>query len=230
MPWVPWSKGKSTTHRSPDAAWEYVPDTMRPVRRCATIPGTVRALHIHCAERLVSFQGTVPPAPVLPLMPNPSKGHGDTLEERTTADPAHDQGGAMTQGERDASPLSPPALCGHPGPMLPYLVLWSHSRCCGALFRRDITTSASVQSKFSHQQDPCTGLWTTTRHTHRQDHPQNHLQVQESPRRPRDLGFARTTITPRALYAIVTTPPEIIPYYRLNHSIWSLSDNKETSR
>jgi hypothetical protein len=28
----------------------------------------------------------------------------------------------------------------------------------------------------------------------------------------------------------VTTPPEIILYYRLNHSIWSLSDNKETSR
>jgi hypothetical protein len=27
----------------------------------------------------------------------------------------------------------------------------------------------------------------------------------------------------------VTTPPEIIPYYRLNHSIWSLSDNKEVS-
>jgi hypothetical protein len=28
----------------------------------------------------------------------------------------------------------------------------------------------------------------------------------------------------------VTTPPEIILYYRLNHSIWSLSDNKEVSR
>jgi hypothetical protein len=28
----------------------------------------------------------------------------------------------------------------------------------------------------------------------------------------------------------VTTPPEIIPYYRLNHSIWSLSNNKEGSR
>jgi hypothetical protein len=28
----------------------------------------------------------------------------------------------------------------------------------------------------------------------------------------------------------VTTPPEIILYYRLNHSIWSLSDNKESSR
>jgi hypothetical protein len=28
---------------------------------------------------------------------------------------------------------------------------------------------------------------------------------------------------------IVTTPPEIIPYYRLNHSISSLSDNKEAS-
>jgi hypothetical protein len=29
---------------------------------------------------------------------------------------------------------------------------------------------------------------------------------------------------------IVTTPPEIISYYRLNHSIWSLSNNKEASR
>jgi hypothetical protein len=28
----------------------------------------------------------------------------------------------------------------------------------------------------------------------------------------------------------VTTPPEIILYYRLNHFIWSLSDNKESSR
>jgi hypothetical protein len=34
----------------------------------------------------------------------------------------------------------------------------------------------------------------------------------------------------RAGGAGVTTPPEIIPYYRLNHSIWSLSDNKEASR
>jgi hypothetical protein len=32
------------------------------------------------------------------------------------------------------------------------------------------------------------------------------------------------------LKAIVTTPPEIIPYYRPNHSTWSLSDNKEPSR
>jgi hypothetical protein len=28
----------------------------------------------------------------------------------------------------------------------------------------------------------------------------------------------------------VTTPSEIIPYYHLNHSVWSLSDNKESSR
>jgi hypothetical protein len=28
----------------------------------------------------------------------------------------------------------------------------------------------------------------------------------------------------------VITPSEIIPYYRLNHSIWSSSDNKESSR
>jgi hypothetical protein len=33
-----------------------------------------------------------------------------------------------------------------------------------------------------------------------------------------------------ALLNAVTIPPEIIPYYRLNHSIWSLSDNKEVSR
>jgi hypothetical protein len=29
---------------------------------------------------------------------------------------------------------------------------------------------------------------------------------------------------------LVTTLSAIIPYYRLNHSIWSLSDNKESSR
>jgi hypothetical protein len=29
---------------------------------------------------------------------------------------------------------------------------------------------------------------------------------------------------------LVTTPSEIILYYRLNHSIWSLSDNKEPCR
>jgi hypothetical protein len=34
----------------------------------------------------------------------------------------------------------------------------------------------------------------------------------------------------RRLPMSVTTPPEIIPYYHLNHSIWSLSDTKESSR
>jgi hypothetical protein len=34
----------------------------------------------------------------------------------------------------------------------------------------------------------------------------------------------------RLQVAHVTTPPEITPHYRLNHSIWSLSDNKESSR
>jgi hypothetical protein len=38
------------------------------------------------------------------------------------------------------------------------------------------------------------------------------------------------TITPMVVTSVVTTPFEIIPYYRLNHSIWSLSDNKEPSR
>jgi hypothetical protein len=45
---------------------------------------------------------------------------------------------------------------------------------------------------------------------------------------PYNAIFGRNTINKFA--AVVTTPPEIIPYYRLNHSIWSLSDNKEASR
>jgi hypothetical protein len=32
------------------------------------------------------------------------------------------------------------------------------------------------------------------------------------------------------MMSAVTTPPEIILYYRLNHSIWSLSDNRVASR
>jgi hypothetical protein len=39
-----------------------------------------------------------------------------------------------------------------------------------------------------------------------------------------------TPVHTDALIPIVTTPPDIISYYRLNHSIWSLSDNKEVSR
>jgi hypothetical protein len=39
-----------------------------------------------------------------------------------------------------------------------------------------------------------------------------------------------TPVHTDALIPAVTTPSEIIPYYRLNHSIWSLSDNKEASR
>jgi hypothetical protein len=39
-----------------------------------------------------------------------------------------------------------------------------------------------------------------------------------------------TPVYTDALIPTVTTPSEIIPYYRLNHSIWSLSDNKESSR
>jgi hypothetical protein len=62
-------------------------------------------------------------------------------------------------------------------------------------------------------------------------------------------GTGQARVTPKTLYmnltlhhrdemaqvrlggfVSVTTPPEIIPYYRLNHSIWSLGDNKESSR
>jgi hypothetical protein len=39
-----------------------------------------------------------------------------------------------------------------------------------------------------------------------------------------------TPVHTDALIPTVTTPSEIIPHYRLNHSLWSLSDNKESSR
>jgi hypothetical protein len=39
-----------------------------------------------------------------------------------------------------------------------------------------------------------------------------------------------TPVHTDALMSTVTTPSEIIPYYHLSHSIWSLSDNKESSR
>jgi hypothetical protein len=38
-----------------------------------------------------------------------------------------------------------------------------------------------------------------------------------------------TPVHTNALVPTVTTPSKIIPYYRLNRSIWSLSDNKESS-
>jgi hypothetical protein len=47
--------------------------------------------------------------------PRPSKGFGDTLRGRTTADLAIAQDGVVTQGERSTSPPSPPALCYHRG-------------------------------------------------------------------------------------------------------------------
>jgi hypothetical protein len=44
------------------------------------------------------------------------------------------------------------------------------------------------------------------------------------------LCFYSITTPQRPLVSIIgTTPSEIIPYYRLNHSIWSLSNNKESS-
>jgi hypothetical protein len=46
----------------------------------------------------------------------------------------------------------------------------------------------------------------------------------------RDMELLEKLAQPAALGDGVTTPPKIIPYYRPNHSIWSLSDNKESSR
>jgi hypothetical protein len=45
-----------------------------------------------------------------------------------------------------------------------------------------------------------------------------------------DSGCSRHMTGDKGWFSSVTTPPEIIPYYDLNHSIWPLSDNKEPSR
>jgi hypothetical protein len=45
-----------------------------------------------------------------------------------------------------------------------------------------------------------------------------------------DLKISFDCNTEAVELAAVTTPPEIIPYYHLNHSIWSLINNKEVSR
>jgi hypothetical protein len=47
---------------------------------------------------------------------------------------------------------------------------------------------------------------------------------------PIKANTTKTTTVMITREPTVTTPPEIIPYYRLNHCIWSLSDNKEASR
>jgi hypothetical protein len=44
------------------------------------------------------------------------------------------------------------------------------------------------------------------------------------------MSFFAHSLAILASFLLVTTPPEIISYYRLNQSIWSLSDNKEVSR
>jgi hypothetical protein len=76
LPWVPQSKGKSSPRYSTDTARESSPVTVRTVRHNAAIPSAMRALHQHCADRPLSFQDTMSPAPVLPPLQAPRKGAG----------------------------------------------------------------------------------------------------------------------------------------------------------
>jgi hypothetical protein len=73
---VPWSKGESSPRRSTDTAWESSPVTMQPVCRYAAIPGAVVARGKPCVDKLVSFQNTVSPTPVLLPRRAPRKGMG----------------------------------------------------------------------------------------------------------------------------------------------------------
>jgi hypothetical protein len=54
----------------------------------------------------------------------------------------------------------------------------------------------------------------------------------DCPEEAKVLDYMRKGDLPNFCYGqgSVTTPSEIIPYNRLNHSIWSLSDTKESSR
>jgi hypothetical protein len=56
-------------------------------------------------------------------------------------------------------------------------------------------------------------------------HPRRSTPSQERPLLATSVGPV-----PAHVPCCARTPPEIIPYYRLNYSIWSLSDNKESSR
>jgi hypothetical protein len=81
----------------------------------------------------------------------------------------------------------------------------------------------------------CLKTWATSVHRSNQwwwpIRPVTDYASQEAPVRPLPCtgrtGVAQSTCENSFN---VTTPSEIIPCYRLNHSIWSLSDNKESSR
>jgi hypothetical protein len=135
-------KGESPPRRSTDTAWESNPDAVRTTRHCAAILGAVHGLcgmpvviPWHCAT--CSHPSSTP---------HPSKRDTDALEGRMTTNPAPVQDDAMTQGERNTSPLSPPTPCGHPrrcatipGTAKPSSTLWGlmltghhHARCYAA--------------------------------------------------------------------------------------------------
>jgi hypothetical protein len=97
-----------------------------------------------------------------------------------------------------------------PGAVCPSPVMWSHSRSCEALCRRDVTTPAPVQPELSHQQDlePAYG-WRPDADASKTTLEIAPRSAQEPPRCLRELWFARTTVTPWALHASIKILCEI---------------------
>jgi hypothetical protein len=179
-------------------------------------------------EGQCQLRDTVPPTPVRPPRHTPQKRTAEPSKEVRTPTPAPALDNAVTSDQWSASPPSPPALCGHlrccatiAGTAAASPTLWEpgttrhhHARCCASYG----LPSAAPSSQLTD------GDQTGNSHTATLEAAPG--RVQDSPRRPARARFVRTTINSTTF---VTTPSEIILYYRLNHSIWSLSDNKESS-
>jgi hypothetical protein len=189
---------------SADTTRESSPGTVRPDRHYAAIPcaGTARGLCRHASVLPKHYV-----ACSCPPTASPSKGHRSNLEGCTGGDQAHDPGDIVAWDARSTAYPPSSALCGH-------------SRRCGALCRRDVATPVPMHPRPFPQQDPRTSMGAPSNQHTDDDHTWTPIkstleaisgQIQELPRRPRKPGFiikpprrreyARTTVTPGALYA-----------------------------
>jgi hypothetical protein len=116
-----WVKSESPPHRSTDTTWESNLGTFRATHHYAAIPD---AVHVLCGMADVVLRRCATRSR-LTSTPHPSKRDNGALEECIPTYPAPIQDGAVTQGERSTTSLSPPTLCDHLQPCAPSPALWS---------------------------------------------------------------------------------------------------------
>jgi hypothetical protein len=126
---------------------------------------------------------------------HPSKEDGGTLKRRTTAYSAPAWDGAVTSGQQGAFPPSLPALCGHPGhfSVIPGTVearddRHHHTRHCAS----SDPPSAQPSSRRTDGNQTRSSRATTVEAA---------PESQDSPRRPPEARFSRTTINSTTLCA-----------------------------